>query len=118
MRLDVVTSPKVAHRRLAHALAGGHETATPVRVPFGLGLQGGVDHGLDLARAVGWFSTPAGRDLPQTCQPLRQETFSPQPNRFPIDLQLGGNGRLGLAGAGGQHNPAAKRPLLRGSQWC
>jgi hypothetical protein len=65
---------------------------------------------------IGWLSTPVWCDLPQTCQPLRHETFSPQPNRFPIDLQLGGNGRLGLAGAGGQHNTAARRHLLRGSQ--
>src|SRR5947209_8146851 len=44
MRLDVMALPKVADGGLADALTRRHEAATPVRLPLGLGLQGGIEN--------------------------------------------------------------------------
>ena len=116
VRLDIVTPPEVAHRRFTHPLIGRHEPATPMSYAFRLRLQRGVDHRLDLFGTVGGLATPAWRNLPKARRSLRDKTFAPETNRFPIDIQLGGDGSLTLTLAGRENNSAAERHLLRRSQ--
>jgi hypothetical protein len=55
MGLDVVAAPDVADGRFAHCTVLSHQPATPVSHPLGLGLQGRVDHGLDLLSSEYWL---------------------------------------------------------------
>ena len=52
MWLDVVASPDPAHAGLTDPLRHRQGPATPMRVSFGLGLQSGINHGLDANRIV------------------------------------------------------------------
>jgi hypothetical protein len=51
MWLDVMATPDPAYAGLADTLRYRHSLAVPMRV-FGLGLQGGVNHGLNSSRIV------------------------------------------------------------------
>ena len=115
MRLKVVAPPDLADGRLAEALALGHQPATPMRHPLGLGLQRRVDHGLHFLGSVGGLTTASRRDLPRTPQPLLGKTLSPQLDAMAIHLESGGNGQIGTALGGSQNHPAAECDLLRSS---
>src|SRR5215475_340310 len=86
MRFQIMAAPDVVHRRLAHSQALGQHAATPLSLPLGFRLQGGVDDFLDLLRTIAGFSSPPGSDRPQTLQPLvkRSETGAARP----INLEL------------------------------
>src|SRR5438132_1524212 len=77
MRLEIMALPKIADSGLADALTGRHQTATPVRLPLGLGLQGGLENRLNPVRAVSRFASASGSDLPQARQPCLRETLPP-----------------------------------------
>src|SRR5205085_11246950 len=96
MWLEVVTSPQIAHCRLADALIRRHEPTTPVSHPLRFRLQRGVDHGFDPLGTVGGLAAPARCDVPKARQSFRDKTFAPEANRFPIDIHLGGDGPLGF----------------------
>ncbi len=97
VRLEVVTAPDVVDRGLAHALALRHESATPVRHPLRLGLEGRVHDGFDLFRSIGGLAPATGRDLPQTLQAMLSEPSTPQDHCLPIGLPPPGDrtGRIG-----------------------
>ena len=77
MRLDVMALPKVADGGLADALTRRHEAATPVRLPLGLGLQGGIENRLNPVRTVSRFASASGSNLPQPRQACLRETLPP-----------------------------------------
>src|SRR5438270_10834112 len=58
MRLQIVASPDVVHRRLTNPQALGQGAAAPLRSAPGFGLQGRVDELLDFLRAIGVFALP------------------------------------------------------------
>jgi len=74
---QIVAAPDVVHRRLTHPDALGQGAAAPWGSALGFGLQGGVDNGLDLLRAIVGFAPPAGSDLPQTLQTLLRKALAP-----------------------------------------
>jgi hypothetical protein len=78
MWLNVVTTPDPAHAGLADPLCRRHGAATPMRAPFGLGLQGGVNHGLDSSHIVTGFPPPAGSNLPKRLGSATAETLAPE----------------------------------------
>src|SRR5258706_5357902 len=116
MRLDIVAAPDVADRRLADSLLHRHRATTPMRAPFRLGVQGGVDHCLDAGRIVSGFPAPTGRDLPESWQALGAKPLAPQTNRLAVDAILGSDHNLRLALSDGQNDAAAERHLLRRTQ--
>src|SRR6266705_1064332 len=69
MRLEVVATPDPAHAGLADPLGHRHGAATPMRVSFGLGLQGGVNYGLDSSHIVTGFPASPGSNLPKCLGP-------------------------------------------------
>ena len=86
-----------------------------MRHPFRFRLQGGIDHRLDPFRAVGRLAAPAWCDFPEASQSLRDKTFAPKTDCFPIDLHRGSDAGLGSALAGRENDAAAERHLLRRS---
>jgi len=56
--------------------------------------------------------SPAGRDVPQSVQPLVTKAFSPQDHGISIHRKLLRNGDIGLAGSGGQNDTAPQSHLL------
>ena len=62
MRLDVMATPDPAYIGLANPLRAA-SPATPMRACLRLGVQSGVDHGLDLGRTVTGFPAPSWNNL-------------------------------------------------------
>lgn len=114
-RLQIVTAPDGADRGLAHALALRHESATPVRHPLRLGVEGCLYDSIDLLCSIGGLAPAAGRDRPQTLQAVLREPGAPQDHRLPIGLQQSGDRTVRLATRGRQHDPASQHHLLWGS---
>src|ERR1051326_2639751 len=106
MRLDVVTTPDPAHAGLADPLGRRHGAATPMRAPFGLSLQSGVNQRLDSSHVVRGFPPPAGTNLPKSGGPAAAEALAPEANRLTVHAVLRGDHYLRLAGRSGQDNAA------------
>src|SRR5690242_8669705 len=106
MRLDVMALPDPAHAGLANPLCRRHGTATPMRASFGLGLQSGINHGLDASHIVTGFPAPAGSNLPKRLEPAAAEAFAPEANRLTVHAVLSGDHHLRLASGNGQDNAA------------
>src|SRR5262245_26250104 len=106
MWFDVVTTPDPAHGGLADPLRHRHGPATPMRVCFGLGLQSGVNHGLDSSRIVTGFPASAGSNLPEPLRPTVAKTLAPETNRLTVHAVLSGGRDLRFACGKGQDNAA------------
>src|SRR5271167_4405427 len=118
MGLAVVVFPEIADRRLANALTGGHEAATPVRLALRLRLQSRIENRLDALRSIGRFAAAPGSDFPHAFQPFFREALPPQADCLAVDLQSGRNACLGFSAGRGQHDPASQRDLLRRTHGC
>ena len=82
---------------------------------LGLGLQGRVDHRLDLLSSEYRFAAPTRSDLPQTLQALRSKTLTPQRDCVAINVERCGNAQVGSALRRSQHDPAMQCHLLGSS---
>ena len=87
-----------------------------MRVSFGLGLQGGVNHGLDSSHIVTGFPASPWSNLPKRLGPAAAEALAPETNRLTVHAVLSGDRHLRPAGGNGQNNAAAQRDLLWSSQ--
>src|SRR5258707_14953005 len=108
MWLDVVATPDPAHARLADPLRHRHGPAAPMRVAFGLGLQSGVNHGLDSSCIVTGFPAPAWSNLPKRLGPATAEALAPEADRVTVDPLLSVDRHLRLSIAHGQENAATQ----------
>src|SRR5258705_14018127 len=106
MWLDVVATPDPAHARLADPLRHRHGPAAPMRVAFGLGLQSGVNHGLDSSCIVTGFPAPAWSNLPKRLGPATAEALAPEPDLDTVDPILTGDRHLRLASRNAHNNTA------------
>src|SRR5262245_42088528 len=97
MGLDVMATPDSAHAGLADPLRLRHRPATPLRAAFGLGLQSGVDDGLDTSRIVTGFPASSWRNLPKRLDPAALEPLAPEANRLTVHVILSGGLHLRLA---------------------
>jgi len=81
-------------------------------VSFGLGLQRGVNHGLDPSRIVTGFPAPAGSNLPKRLGSAIAEALASETNRLTVHAVLGGDRQFRLVSVNGQDNPTTQRYLL------
>ncbi len=77
-----------------------------MRISFGLGLQSGINQGLDSSRIVTGFPAPAWSNLPKRLGTIAAEAFAPETNRLTIHAVLSGDCHLRLASGNGQDNAA------------
>src|SRR5215472_9497544 len=106
MRLDVMATPDPVHAGLADALCRRHRAATPMRTSFGLGLQSGVNHGVDSSHIVTGFPATAGGNLPKRLGPAATEALAPEANCLTIHAVLRGDHHLRLASGNCQDDAA------------
>src|SRR6267154_4954204 len=116
MRLEVVATPDPAHAGFADPLCHCHGATTPMRISFGLALQGGVNYSLDSSHIVTGFPASPWSNLPKRLGSTAAETLAPEADRLTIHAVLSGYRHLRLAGGNGQNNTAAQRDLLWSSQ--
>ena len=113
MGLEVVQLPEPVDRVLADALRLGHQTATPVRHPFGFGFQRGLNDSITLGLIVLWLATSPRSGFPDTADPLGGDALAPQRRSVPVDLESGRDFQILLPLGGRQRDTASQRDLLR-----
>jgi len=87
-----------------------------MRAPFRLGLQSGVNDGLDASRVIDGFAAPPGSDFPKRWEAGGAEAPPPETNGLAVHAILSRHGHLGRAVGKGQNDPAPQCHLLRSSQ--
>src|SRR5437764_3341507 len=116
MRLEIVATPNPAHAGLADPLCRRHSAATPMRVAFRFGLQGGVNHALDSSHIITGFLTSPWSNLPKRLGPATAEALAPEADRLTVHAILSGDRHVSLSGGNFQNNAAEQRDLQRSSQ--
>ncbi len=106
MGLDVMATRDPASAGLADPLRRRHGPATPMRGPFGPGLQSGVGHGLDVRGIITGLPALSRSNLPKRLRAAAAEALAPEPNRLAVHLGSSSNLHLRLASGNGQDNLA------------
>jgi hypothetical protein len=113
MRLKPVGLPDSVDHERADALGARHRTHAPVGRVRGLGLTGGFDNRRDPLRTKLFTPSGTGRVAQQTRNACQTESFAPQRDRRPADLQFLGQPMVGLAFARAQNNTRSPADFLR-----